>query len=588
MPDLLTWVLVGIVLYTMIAMGLRSKGYLPDSIKVSGPLMTIHTKRGRDFLDRLARHERFWRAWGNLGVGIAIVVMVITGLGVLIAVPAIIAQPDAGTLDSPQNVLVIPGVNEFLPLSAALEIVFGLLVGLVVHEGGHGLLCRVEDIKIESMGLALFALIPIGAFVEPDADDQRAADRGAQTRMFAAGITNNFAVCVIALLLLVPLAASIGVAPGAPVGDTISGSGASDAGIERGDVVTHIDDVPVENGSHLETVLKANDEHEVTVEREDAETVQVDRRLLILGNAEGVGDDITGTDPLTRVTGVNETGVNTEQEFARAVDDHPVKTLVTDRGNETLPIGAYIAEVPDDSALAAAGAPSDGTSITVTALDEQRISNASAYESALEEYESETTVTIEAYVEGEQQTFEATVDDDGLGVPDQVIAEGYSGFVFDDFGVDPYPAEQFLSWLSGSNAAEFPAITSILVYMANLLILPFATLVDPQLTYNFAGFTSDIRGFFVVEGSLSVLGGGAFVAANLLFWTWWINFNLALFNCIPALPLDGGHILRASSESIVSRLPISQGRLVVSLITIGITIGMIFAVIVMVFGPLWL
>ncbi|WP_336325646.1 site-2 protease family protein [Halovenus sp. HT40] len=588
MFGLLTWVLLGVLLYTAVAMGLSARGYLPDSVSVTGPLTTVHTKRGRAVLNRIAQRKRFWRAWGNLGVGIALVVMAIAGLAVALSVPAVFAQPDgAGTLQSPENALVIPGVNDFLPLSAAPAIVFGLLVGLVVHEGGHGLLCRVEDIEIESMGLALFTIIPMGAFVEPDPDDQQAADRGAQTRMFAAGITNNFAICAIAVVLLLPLAASVAVVPGAPVGATIDGSGAASVDIDQGDVITEIDGTPIENASELEAELDANSAGTVEVDRRDAESVTVDRRLLIVEHAEGVADGIVNTDPLTRITAVNGTAVDTEPDFASAVADRPVATLETmNRGNETIPIGAYVAEIPEGTALAEAGAPTDGTGVTITRIDNTRTANASAYESALAERDPGSEVTVEAYIDGERQILNATVDGDStLGVPETIVADGYSGFAFDDFGVDTYPAEQFLSFLDGSNAAAFPAVTSVLVYMANLLILPFATLLDPSVSYNFAGFNGEMASFFVVQGPLSALGGVVFTAINLLFWTWWVNFNLALFNCIPAFPLDGGHILRTSSESVVSRLPVPNRRLIVTVFTSIITIGMVFAVLVMVFGP---
>jgi membrane-associated protease RseP (regulator of RpoE activity) len=586
MFGLLTWVLLGTLLYTVVAMGLNARGSLPDSVSVTGPLTTVHTKRGRAVLNRIAQRKRFWRAWGNLGVGIALVVMAIAGFAVAISVPAIFAQPDgAGTLQSPQNALVIPGVNDFLPLSAAPAIVFGLLVGLVVHEGGHGLLCRVEDIDIESMGIATFALVPIGAFVEPDPEDQQGADRGAQTRMFAAGITNNFAICVVAILLLLPLAASITAVSGAHVGTALDGSGAAEAGIERGDVVTEIDGTPVANASELDDVLDNNDAKQVEVTRREGDPVTVDRKLLIFEHADGVADDIVGTDPLTQVTAVNGTSIDTEPGFAAAVADRPVAELETTRGNATLAIGAYISQVPEGSALDGAGAPTDRP-VTVTAIDGERVANASAYDAALEGREPGESVTVEAYIDGERQLFEATLEDQSsLGVDDVVVADGYSGFVFEDFGVDTYPAAQFLSFLDGTNAGAFPAVTSVLVYMANLLVLPFATLLDPSIPYNFAGFNGAVANFYTVQGPLSVFGGFVFTASNLLFWTWWVNFNLALFNCIPAFPLDGGHILRASSESVVSRLPVPNRRLIVTAFTSFVTIGMVFAVLVMLFGP---
>ena len=592
MVGLLTWVLVGITLYTVIAIGLQTRGYLPEYAKVSGPLLTIHTQRGRQFLDWLARSKRFWRAWGNVGVGIAVVVMVLSGFIVVTSVFAIVAQPEGAAIQNPQNVLVIPGVNDFLPLSAAPEIIFGLLVGLVVHEGGHGLLCRVEDIDIDSMGVALFALIPIGAFVEPDADNQREADRGAQTRMFAAGITNNFAITAIALLLLVgPIAASVAVVPGAPVGDTLPGSGAEAAGLGHGDVITAINGQPVDNESHLEDVVDEVDDATVEVSLRDGDPVTVERRLLVFGAVPGVADDVVGQDPLTRITAVDGTAVNTEAAFDAAVADDSTATLETDRGNVTIPVGAFVAQVTENGPLADGGAPTDGTAVVITKVGDQRVTNASTLRPALDRHEPGDTVTVETYVRGHQSVLDVRLgeDDDGRPILGVGVQDGYSGLILDDFGVDTYPANQFLGMLTGGAIPDDAGVaTGVLFYLVQLLVLPFAALVGPDLNYNFAGFTADVTGFFVVEGPLAFMGGALLLGANLLFWTAWINFNLALFNCIPAFPLDGGHIMRTSVESVASRLSLPYGRQVVTAITLSITVAMIGALLVMIFGPMLL
>ncbi|MFB6201488.1 MAG: site-2 protease family protein [Halorhabdus sp.] len=564
MIDTLALVVLGVLAYSVVAMTAQRYGYLPSSIDVSGPITTLHTQRGKAFLDRLARHKRFFRAWANVGIGFGLLVMVAMFLTVVFSGITGFRRPEANPIRTPTDALVLPGVNEFLPLSAAPEIVFGLAVAMIVHEGGHGLLCRVEGIDIDSMGLVFLTVLPIGAFVEPDEADRVVADRGATTRMFVAGVTNNFVVTALALLLLFgPVAGSITAVDGVAIGGVLAGSPADKAGLERGDVITDI--------------------NESTVTLQGTEIVPIDRTVTVIQTVVNGPLDLAANETIVAVGG---TPVETMGEFERAIENRTVVTLTMGDGEtKTGPIGAYASAVLPDGPLANASAPA-GKSVVVTRIGGTRTPDRQALLDALNETEPGDVVPVEAFVNGTRETYNVRLGGDEagngfLGVGS--VQPGYSGIRVADFGfgIRQYPSEQMLSVLGGGD--DGPGVGGI-ERLLWFITLPFLALIDPS-AFGFAGFNGYVTNFFAISGPLGFLGGGVFVAANVLFWTAWINLNVAVFNLIPLFPLDGGHILRTSAEAIVARTPLDT-RWVVRAVTVSIGLLMFASLAVMLFGPM--
>lgn len=184
--------------------------------------------------------------------------------------------------------LLIPGVT----IRSAPNLMYFLLAApivLVIHEVAHGIVARLERIKVKSGGFAIIIAI-IAGFVEPDEEEFGKAKKISKVRVIAAGSASNvlFSFVIAGLLMFNPMFGNIldMVSPGVrsafyndPIGVPVlqiqDGSGAEIAGMKANDIITSINGIPIRtSGDFAKVDLKPGEQASVTVIR-DGETLNL-------------------------------------------------------------------------------------------------------------------------------------------------------------------------------------------------------------------------------------------------------------------------------------------------------------------------
>ena len=232
--------------------------------EIEFPMIMWKTKRLRGFLNRIANlSPRFWKAFMNIGLIICYAAMIFMTYTLIQSLTTIVEAPSVSIVlpgvDVPGSPVYVPFTYGFIALATVL----------IIHEFSHGIISRVEGIKIESIGLLLFAILP-GAFVEPNEEELQESSKSSRLRVYTAGSMANISLAVIALLLFSLI--SISVIPstfsedGVEISRIVEGSPA-DGILKEGMIIESIDNNSLNSSSqYLELVAGFKPNQHVSID----------------------------------------------------------------------------------------------------------------------------------------------------------------------------------------------------------------------------------------------------------------------------------------------------------------------------------
>lgn len=244
-----------IAAYVGIVFLLHKKGILKKhNISFYGPALMWRTQKGIQFLKNRAKHRRFWRLYGNIGIVFCFVTMVLMTILIVMTAWLVFGFTPAqrSALPGPEVALVIPGINPLLPLEYLGYVLVGLIVAIIVHEFSHGILSLVDSIKVKSLGI-LYLIVPIGAFCEPDEEEVKKAKILPRMRIYAAGPTANFVIVLVSILVFSGLCLS-SIQPateGAIVFTVDTDSPAEALGLQTGIIITSFNNTDLRSGDEF-------------------------------------------------------------------------------------------------------------------------------------------------------------------------------------------------------------------------------------------------------------------------------------------------------------------------------------------------
>ncbi|WP_456330281.1 site-2 protease family protein [Archaeoglobus sp.] len=163
----------------------------------------------------------------------------------------------------------------------------------------------------------------------------------------------------------------------------------------------------------------------------------------------------------------------------------------------------------------------------IVRIDDTPINGYSDFQRKMQETKPGQKVSVVVYDNGTFRTFNVTLAGKG--------EKGFLGVYVSTFdsidGVNVFYSKPMLDELK-----SVPELIKSVGGWLYLIAMPF----------RFQGFTGAFEPLFIAPQWV-------FWTLNTLYWVGWINFYVGLFNCLPAIPLDGGRVFHEVFAKLLAR-----------------------------------
>ncbi len=259
------------------------------------------SKWGVDWMEKVAKkYPRLVRIFGDVGIVLGFLGMILITLELVwSSVKVFIGGAAPGI--APVLPVQADGIF-FVPFSYWIISIFLLAIA---HEFAHGMLSFAHRIPVKSSGFAFLCLVlPVvpAAFVEPDEEVLNRKSKRARLAVFAAGPMANMVFALFALGLffaMSPLLSAAYSPVGVEVVTVADGSRAALAGMNVGEIITHVDGERVLNVKEMSSKLESYSSGEVvslktrdslfSVVLNESKTLGISARPYSVPNSEFAG-----------------------------------------------------------------------------------------------------------------------------------------------------------------------------------------------------------------------------------------------------------------------------------------------------------